>query len=313
MLEAYSKNKLVWPVALVFTFFMWIMNGWFGLGGKIPHAAVFSPFFDYLLGMLACAAAVYLIAELATRYSLLGNTDRTISLTMMLLVAMASFVHPLQTAQIVLISYLIAYIMLLGAYQSKQGPLDAFSVNLALGISTLFCPQLGWMMIVNIISLGILRVLSLKSIVASVLGLSVPYWFWAGLSPWIGEGGACADHLAMMTQFGTGGLGIMPMKYRWAFWVTLAMAGVGGVDFFINIHQNRSRMRMDYYVVCLHAACVFFFIWMEPQLFRFLFPLAMVNAAILFGHFTSFAKGRIPDILLSVILILWLIATMFIS
>ena len=98
MLEAYSNTRLVWPVALVFTFFAWIMNGWFGLGGKIPHTVVLSPFFDYLFGMVACAAAVYLIAELATRYSLLGNTDRTISLTMMLLVAMATFVHPLQKA-----------------------------------------------------------------------------------------------------------------------------------------------------------------------------------------------------------------------
>lgn len=313
MLEAYSKNRLVWPVALVFTFFAWIMNGWFGLGGKIPHTVVLSPFFDYLFGMVACAAAVYLIAELATRYSLLGNTDRTISLTMMLLVAMATFVHPLQKAQVVVVAYLIAYIMLLGAYQSKQAPLAAFSVNLALGVATLFCPQLVWLLIVNLVSFGILRELSLKVIVASLLGVSAPYWFWAGLSPWIDVEGGCSAHLALMTQFASGGLGIMPPKFRWSFWVALSMALVGGVDFFVNIHLNRSRMRMDYYVVCLHAASVFFFIWMEPQLFRFLFPLVMVNAAILFGHFTSFAKGRIPDILLSLILILWLIATLFVG
>ena len=203
--------------------------------------------------------------------------------------------------------------MLLGAYQSKQAPLAAFSVNLALGVATLFCPQLVWLLIVNLVSFGILRELSLKVIVASLLGVSAPYWFWAGLSPWIDVEGGCSAHLALMTQFASGGLGIMPPKFRWSFWVALSMALVGGVDFFVNIHLNRSRMRMDYYVVCLHAASVFFFIWMEPQLFRFLFPLAMVNAAILFGHFTSFAKGRIPDILLSLILILWLIATLFVG
>ncbi len=313
MLETYSKNRLVWPVALVFTFFTWIMNGWFGLGGKAAHTVVLTPFFDYLFGMVVCAAAVYMIAELTTRYSLLGNTDRTISLTMMLLVAMATFVHPLQKAHLVLICYLISYLVMLGAYQSRQAPVAAFSVNLLLGFSTLVCPQLLWLVIVNIISLGVLRALTMKSFVASVLGLALPYWFWGVLSPWIGPEGAFADHLSQMTDFGSGGLDILSSKEVWSFWTALAMFLVGAVDFFLNVHMNRSRMRIDYYVVCLQGAAVFFFIWLEPQLFRYLFPLAMVNSAIACGHFTSFAKGRIPDILLSAILVLWLITTLFIS
>lgn len=313
MLEAYSKNRLVWPVALVFTFFTWIMNGWFGLGGKAAHAVVLSPFFDYFLGMVVCAAAVYMIAELTTRYSLLGNTDRTISLTMMLLVAMSTFLHPLQKAHVVLICYLISYLVLLGAYQSKQAPVAALSVNLLLGVSTIVCPQLVWLVFVNIISLGILRVLSLKTLIASLLGLAAPYWFWGVLAAWIGPEGTFASHLSLMTDFRPGGLELLTSKESWSFWTALAMFVVGAVDFFLNIHLNRSRMRIDYYVVCWQGASAFFFLWLEPQLFAFLFPLAMVNASIACGHFTSFAKGRIPDILLSLILILWLIATLFVG
>jgi hypothetical protein len=38
-----------------------------------------------------------------------------------------------------------------------------------------------------------------------------------------------------------------------------------------------------------------------------------VNAAIVWGHFTSLSKGRIPDVLLSVIMILWFVTTIFIG
>lgn len=313
MLETYSRNKLVWPVSLLFTFLAWILNGWFGLGGKTVANPLLSPFFDYLLGMVVCAFAVYLIAELTTRYSLLANTDRTISLTMMLLVAMATFLHPLQPSQLVLICYLISYLVLLGAYQSRQAPAAAFSVNLLLGISTIVCPQLVWLAIANIFAFGLLRALTLKSVVASLLGLMVPYWFWGVLSPWVGVEGAFAGHLAQMATFGKGGLGMLSAKELWSFWTVLVMFVVGGADFFLNIHQNRSRMRMVYDVVCLQGVVSFFFIWAEPQLFVFLFPLAMVNTSILWGHFTSFAKGRIPDIVFSCVVVLWVIATLFIG
>ena len=313
MLETYSRNRLVWPVALVFTFIAWILNGWLGVGGKVAHEVVLMPFFDYLLGMLVCAAAVYLLAEINTRYTLVTNSDRTISLTMMLLIAMATFIHPLQFPQLVMICYLVYYFILLGIYQSRQAPVGVFSANLALGVATLVCPQLVWMLIVSIFSMGILRALSPKCFVAALLGVVVPYWFWGVLAPWLGGSELFSNHLSQMTAFGEGGLGILSAKELWSFWVTLAMFVVGGLDFFMNIHLNRSRMRMNYYVFYLQGAASFLFLWIEPQLFMYVFPLCMVNTSILFGHFTSTAKGRLPDILLSVILILWLITTLFIS
>ena len=81
MLQIYARNRLVWPLSLGFTFITWILNGWIGLGGKMPHQVLTTPFFDYLLGMVVCAAAIYMLAEINTRFAFLSNTDRTISLT----------------------------------------------------------------------------------------------------------------------------------------------------------------------------------------------------------------------------------------
>ena len=160
-----------------------------------------------------------------------------------------------------MICYLITYLVMLGAYQSRQAPINAFSANLTLGVCTLVCPQMVWLIIVNIISFGILRALNLKSLVASLLGLMAPYWFWGVLEPWIGTEGGFSQHIDLMTTFGTGGLGMLTQKEIWSFWVVFAMFAVGAADFFMNIHQNRSRMRMDYYVVCLQGLAAFFFVW----------------------------------------------------
>lgn len=313
MLETYSKNRLTWPLALGFSFLAWIFNGWLGLGGTVVHSVVVSPFLDSLLGMLVCAFSIYLIAELNTRYSLLSNTDRTVSMTFMLLLAMSTFLHPLQKPHLVMVCYLVGYLILLGAYQSRQAPVQFFSVHLALGVASCMCPQLVWLIPMYWVSLVILRAFGLRCLVASILGVSTPYWFWGILSLWLGGHEAFSIHIDQMTMFGSGGFEMLSSKQVWAFWVALSMFLVGGLDFFINIHQNRSRTRVNYYVVCVQGAWSFIFLWMEPQLFNSLFPLCLVNATIVWGHFTSLSKGRIPDVLLSVIMILWFITTIFIG
>ena len=313
MLEFYSKNKLVWPCALVFTLIAWILNGWFGTGGKMAHAIVLSPFLDYTLGMVVCALAVYFVAELNTRFSLLPNSDRTISLTMLLLLAMSTFLHPLQGNHIVLVCSLVSYASLLDAYQSRKAPAKAFVTNLALGIASTVCPQLIWLVIANIMSLAILRAMTPKSLIASVLGIVTPYWFWGVVGGWLGHYDVFASHLAMMNTFGDGGLSILPVKLRWSFWVALLMTAVGGIDFFVNLHTNRSRTRMSYYMVCLQSAWAFLMLWREPQIALSLFPFLILNTSILWGHFTSTSKGRIQDVTLTVIMALWLITTLFIS
>ena len=313
MLQTYARNKLTWPLSVGFTFVTWIFNGCFSLGGKLPHTVLVSPFFDYALGMLVCIVAIYLIAELNTRYALLSNTDRTISMTFMLLIAMAMFLHPLQKAHLVMICYLVSYMLLFETYQSKKSPIWAFSVNLSLGVSSLVCPQLVWLVILNCLSLLILRSIGLKTLVASVLGILVPYWFWGILSYAFGGEGAFAAHIDMMNTFGGAGFDILSGKERWSFWTVLIIFIVGGIDFFVNIHQNRSRTRINYYVVCLQGLVIFFFVWAEPELFSCLFPLCMVNASIVWGRLCSFSKGRTYDIIWTVVAVMWFITTLFIS
>ena len=312
MLQTYAKNRLTWPMALGFTFITWILNAWVGLGGRGTHTVVLSPFFDSLLGMGVCALAVYMIAELNTRFSLLSNSDRTITTTLMLLIAMAMYLHPLQPAQLVMVSYLAGYMVMLDAYQSRVAPVKSFVACLMLGIGSLACPQLVWFMSVILVSFVILRAGGLKSVVAAVLGIMAPYWFWKGISVITGSG-LFSAHLSRMTAFGSGGLGLLSAKELWSFWIVLALFLIGAVHFFMSIHQNRSRTRVNYYVVCLQGACAFLFLWVEPQLFRCLIPLCMVNAAILFGNFCSYAKGRVPDVTLSILAILWLITTLIIK
>ena len=147
MLETYSKNRLTWPLALGFSFLAWIFNGWLGLGG-----------------------------------TLLSNTDRTVSMTFMLLLAMSTFLHPLQKPHLVMVCYLVGYLILLGAYQSRQAPIQFFSVHLALGVASCMCPQLVWLIPMYWVSLVILRAFGLRCLVASILGVSTPYWFWGILS-----------------------------------------------------------------------------------------------------------------------------------
>ncbi len=313
MLQTYARNKLTWPLSVGFTFITWILNGWFSVGGKMPHQVLVTPFSDYALGMFVCVIAIYMVAEINTRYALLSNTDRTISMTFMLLIAMSMFLHPIQKAHLVMICYLVSYMLLFEIYQSRKAPILAFSVNLALGVASLVCPHLIWLVIMNCLSLIILRAFGLRTLVASFLGFVLPYWFWGIISYAFDGSIAFMAHLDMMNDFGNAGFEILGAKQIWAFWIVLAIFLVGGIDFFVNIHQNRSRTRINYYVVCLQGVISFFFIWLEPELFMYLFPLCMVNASIVWGRLCSFSKGRTYDIIWTVVAVLWFITTLFIN
>ncbi len=313
MLQTYARNKLVWPISLGFSLITWILNGWLGLGGKLPHDVLLTPFVDYTLGLFVCVVAIYLLAEINSRYAFLSNTDRTISMTFMLLIAMAMFLHPLQKSQLVMICYLIGYLILFGTYQSRQTSILAFSVNLMLGIASLVCPQIIWLFIVNVISLMILRSFKLKSLVASVLGLMLPYWFWGIITYAFGDMEVFNTHLQQVNAFGGAGFEILSPKQIWAFWIVAVMFIVGGVDFFINIHQNRSQARISYYVVCFQGVALLFYLWAEPEQYMNIFPLFMINASMLWGRLCSFSKGRTYDVIWFSVAVAWFVTSIFIK
>lgn len=313
MLQIYARNKLVWPLSLGFTFITWILNGWIGLGGKMPHHVLTTPFFDYLLGMVVCAAAIYMLAEINTRFAFLSNTDRTISLTFMLLIAMAMFIHPLQKSHLVMVCYLVTYLLLFETYQSRQAPILAFSANLALGLSSLICPQILWLVLANVVSLVILRSIGLRTLVASFLGIVLPYWFWGIIAYVLGDMTSFGNHFSQINAFGGAGFEILSNKQLWAFWLVTLVFIVGGIDFFINIHQNRSRTRINYYVVCFQGVVMLFFIWAEPEQYMNILPLCMINASMVWGRLCSFSKGRVYDVIWTSVAVAWFITALFIK
>jgi len=313
MLQTYARNRLVWPLSVGFSLITFLLNGWIGLGGKMAHEVLINPFWDYTLGFVVCVVAIYLLAEINSRYAFLSNTDKTISLTFMLLLAMAMFLHPLQSSHLVLICYLIGYMLLFETYQSRQTPILAFSVNLALGISSLVCPQILWLLIPNVLSLMILRSFGLKSLVASVMGVLLPYWFWGIIAYAFFDMTAFNDHLSQINAFGDAGFEILTAKQQWAFWLVAVIFVVGGIDFFVNIHQNRSRPRINYYVVCFQGLSMLIYIWFEPEQYMNILPLLMVNASMVWGRLCSFSKGRIYDVIWFSVAVAWFITAVFIK
>ena len=266
-----------------------------------------------LLGMVVCAAAIYMLAEINTRFAFLSNTDRTISLTFMLLIVMAMFLHPLQKSHLVMVCYLITYLLLFETYQSRKAPILTFSANFALGVSSLVCPQILWLVLLNILSLVILRSFGLRTLVSSFLGIVVPYWFWGIIAYVLGDMTAFSSHLAQINAFGGAGFEMLSSKQLWAFWLVAVVLIVGGIDFFINIHQNRSRTRINYYVVCLQGIVLLFYIWAEPEQYMNILPLCMINASMLWGRLCSFSKGRVYDVIWTCVAITWFVTALFIK
>ena len=103
-----------------------------------PHQAgeseegVFS--LSFVLGFALCALAVYLMAELNTRYVLLRISSRMLSTCLVMLCAAASMLHHLSPAHLMLVCAVASYFPMFATYQRPYSTTRIFLESLFIGL-----------------------------------------------------------------------------------------------------------------------------------------------------------------------------------
>lgn len=257
-------------------------------------------------GFLACAICVYLQTELSNAFVLLRINSRMISSTLALLLASAVMLHELQAAHLILLCGVVAYFPLFASYQRPRATVLSYLTFLTISVSSLVFPQLLHFVPVCWISQVMLRAMSLRAWVASLLGIITPYCF-------LFTYGYCTDQMPLLTDRFFELMRIdLPDFSSWTlmYIVVAALAFVhfvvGSVDFLRNHHLDKTRTRYHYYVVLLHGCMAFAWLLLQPQHALFILPLCLVNAAIMSGHFSAQSYGKVQNIIVIILTILTL-------
>lgn len=239
-----------------------------------------------------------MMAELNNSYSLIRIYSRMVSCSFLVMTSMCIRLFPSAEVVVVQLTFIAFLLLIWRAYQNPGAVGWVFYAFLALGVSSivfpkalLFVPVLWVVMGTNVLCL------SARTLMASILGLLTPYWFFAAWLFYTNDLGMLAGHFASVVSFQPlfqfNGIDIHHLV---TFGFILLLAVIGATHFIIYSYQDRIRIRLIYETFIVLDACCVIFALLQPQHFNELLGMAIVNTSPLIGHFLALTHSRLSNI-----------------
>jgi len=284
---AESRNLL--PFMVVYGVSVWLAYG------LLLSVSPFS--LSHVVFLVCLALSTALMVVLNNNHTLIRTYSRTVSCTFIALTCMLCFQPDSIRSAMVCLCFIASYLCAFHSYQDKQSPGWVYYAFLCLGLATMLFPllflfvPLGWLFMQFL-----LNSLSLRTFMASLLGLFTPYWFFLAYMLWQGNFTLLDIRPDLILDINLSPFSALTvnqvLSYGWI--VVLALTGI--IHFWRNQLSDKIRTRQFYgCFIWLSLICIVA-IPLLPQHYDMLIRLLIVNASPLIAHFLTLTHTRITDI-----------------
>lgn len=286
-----AESRFALPVTAVYATAAWLAGGLI-LNNSYLEFATF-------------AVSAYLMAELNNRHALIRMYSRMVSCSFLVLSTLAASVlnNPAKAAAspniwIVQLCFIVAYLFLFSSYQDKRAQGKMFYAFMAIGVaSTQFVQALFFVPLLWVLMATNLMAFSSRNLWASIIGLTVPYWFYGGYFALTGNINYLTAHFApgawLKPLFITGGADAATIVTT-AFTATVTV--IGAVHFIRNSYKDKIRTRMLYEMLITVTAFCLAFMLLQPGHLPMLMGILIIHSSILAGHFFALTSTRLTNI-----------------
>ena len=249
------------------------------------------------------ALGVYLVAELTNANVLLRISSRMLSSTLAVLLGAILCLHLPTPGHIVMICSILTFFTMFSTYQAPS-PVSSLITYMILSMGAMIFPKLIYLVPFYWCLQAYLRALSLRCIVASVLGILLPYWL-LFLYMFFQEDGAIAFvYLChQFVEFELPDYSSLHLTDILIFAFVLVFFLSGMINFYINSFRDKTRTRIIFNTIIAHAFVSILFLALQPQFFHTLLPLLVVDSALVGGHFIALTYNKFSHIYCIVMLI----------
>lgn len=293
-----AESRRTLPVAILYSVAIWLLAGLMQQEWWIQFALfLFS---------------TYLMAHMNNINVFIRIYSRMVSVSFIVLSSSAVFLFPSIQGAFVQTCFIASLLTLYNCYQDKESPGWTFYTFFCLSLGSLadihilyFVPVFWLMMIIIVYSL------SWRTILASLIGLLTPYWFWV---PWIiwrqhGNMTALMDHFLPLTVFE------VPVPFTFQQTLLLVLVSIlgitGAIHFVRNSSRDKIRTRQLYYSFFIIGPSAFTFLMLQPQHYDMLIRIMIIAVSPLIGHFLALTKTKLTNIAFYVITAAVLVLTAF--
>ena len=262
------------------------------------------------VGLGFTALAVYMMVELNNANVLLRTSSRMLGSMLAFLSAWIGLAHTLQPGHVLMFATLLSFFPLFASYQQPQ-PALSFLVHLILSSASFVFPKFLWMVLIYWQIQAFFRAFSLRCLVASLLAILLPYWFYGGIAIMTGMLPAFWEHLRQVVDFHWADYSQLNIRHLLVFAFLFLLFLTGIINFALRQYLDSTRIRILFNALIFHGLMVVLFICLQPHYFVVLSLLLLVDTSILFGHFFALTHTRFSHIyclILSVLALLVLAA-----
>lgn len=279
-----AESRWALPICSAYTLFICLISGLFSEG---------------IWAQLALTAiATLLMVELNNRNSLIRIYSRMVSCSFLVMTMMTP--HKIESIDgcIVSMCFVAFYLALCNAYQDKKATGYVLWAFAAIGVASivwiqilLFIPVLWVLTATNILAM------SLRTFVASILGVIMPYWFLSAYYIYIGDIMPIVDHIATIANFEPLFIykncsinDFLPLCF------IILLAITGSIHFLRTSYKDKIRTRMIYEMFITMTVATIVLIILQPQHANIATHMLIISTAPLIGHFLALTSTKITNI-----------------
>lgn len=293
-----AESRWALPMAILYSIAIWLLAG-------LVQEQWWIQFGCFLLSSI-------LMAHLNNINVLIRIYSRMVSVSFIFLSTAAVFLFPSVKGAVIQLCFIASLLFFYNCYQDKETPGWTFYTFLFLGLGSIadihflyFVPIFWLMMVIIVYSI------SWRTVVASLVGLLTPYWFWTAWILWQENGNitSITKHLLAVTDYQMP----VPLTSQQALLLGLiVLLGItGAIHFLRTSSRDKIRTRQMFYSFFIIGAAAGILMVLQTQHYDMLIRIMTIAVSPLIGHFLALTKTKITNIAFIVISVAVLALTFF--
>lgn len=282
--------------------------------GLSVWALLFLPRYDVWPQLLSWLVAVWLMAEINNRNTLLREYSRMVSCSFIALTCMAGGLFSDLEGCLLGTGAVLTVALLLATYQDRGSLGLSYTISLLIAAGSL---RQVWLLalvpVVWALMAFCMQSLSFRGLFASVLGLLTPYWIALPYIIYTSAWPAAAAHFTdiLLTPFPADYSALPTSQVACYLW-TVLLGLIGTCHFLATRYSDKVRARLIYYTFITLFLFTAVAVALFPCFYCVLMRLLIITVSPLIAHFLALSNNRFTNILTKILIIATVAMTLII-
>lgn len=259
------------------------------------------------VGLILTLFVTYALMELNNRHSLLRIRSRMVSSTYLAITAACPMLHSWNESILLELFLVFSYFMLFASYQNIHSQGYIFHAFLFAGVGAILYPPMLVIVLPFYFSMLFqLRCFTGRTFAAGFLGFILPFWILAAYAIWQNRLLSVFSEFIEWFSFTIPDYSTITNTEWVTVGVLLAFVILAMVHFFSTSYNDKIRIRIFFYVIITQEFFLIAGMALLPQFFTTQLSLFVVNSAPILARYFALAKGRFPNSIFYIFLIMLL-------